>query len=137
MRPTVVRGRSASHPIWLLKRPLHLGEDKPRVAPASWKPMAEIHEDHQQIIIAIDVPGVDPAALNIQIENNVLSVRGERQPVGDGPSYRERPNGRFVREFHLPESINMKQIRAESRFGVLEIVLPKLPEPQPRKIPVN
>jgi HSP20 family protein len=84
---------------------------------------------------------VDPAAVEITSEQGVLTVRGKRDLKGqDNPEgYRrvERTSGEFQRRFSLPEAADAQNIRAKATNGVLEVVIPKLAQVQPRKIQVE
>jgi HSP20 family protein len=107
----------------------------------AWLPAADIYEQAGQFLIHIDLPGVDPAAVEITSEQGVLTVRGKRDLKGqDNPEgYRrvERTSGEFQRRFSLPEAADAQNIRAKATNGVLEVVIPKLAQVQPRKIQVE
>jgi HSP20 family protein len=92
----------------------------------AWNPHFDVTEDTAQIVLEADVPGVKQEQLDIQIENNVLTVKGERNPART-----------FSRTFKLPETVDAEKISAQLRDGVLKLTLPKRAEAQPRQIKVS
>lgn len=108
---------------------------------ASWAPRVDIREEDGRFVIRADVPGVDPAAIEVNMDRNVLSISGERaaEPA-DAPgrfSRQERSHGPFHRRFVLPDSVDAERITASNRQGVLEIVIPKKAESAPRRIAID
>ena len=120
-----------------------LGEDSAEASACktAWTPRVDIREEAERFVILADVPGLDPKDIEIHMDRNTLSIRGERkaEPAQeDGRwSHVERAQGGFERRFTLPESANADGIAASGRNGVLEIVIPKKPETKARKIEVN
>ena len=111
------------------------------LATAAFIPAFDVHEDAEKIVLQADLPGVPQSGLEIQVEKDVLTIRGERKlerPTGEGEFYRryERQNGIFTRSFRLPPTVNAEQISASLKEGVLTLSLPKRPEAQPRQIKV-
>ncbi|MBV8852744.1 MAG: Hsp20/alpha crystallin family protein [Sinobacteraceae bacterium] len=108
---------------------------------ATWSPRVDIHEEKDRFIVLADVPGVEPKDINITAENGVLTVTGERRAekraTENGYERVERAYGSFVRRFTLPEGANTEEIKARQNNGVLEVVIPKQPEVQPRRIAVE
>jgi HSP20 family protein len=104
----------------------------------AWLPASDIYEEAAQYLIHIDLPGVDPATVEITSEQGVLTVRGKRdlQRPENPEGYRrvERLSGEFQRRFSLPETADAQNIKARATNGVLEIAIPKLAQVQPRKI---
>lgn len=109
--------------------------------PIAWHPTVDVLEDGERILLAVDLPGIEQKDVEIEIENNVLTLRGERKIArakgGDGFARYERPSGSFSRSFTLPPTVDRERITAETRAGVLTIVLPKRPETQPRQIKIS
>jgi HSP20 family protein len=107
----------------------------------AWLPPVDIHEDANQFLLHVDLPGVDPKAVEITSEQGVLMIRGQRaeshQPAGAGYRRVERIKGEFQRRFSLPDSANTQNITAKAVNGVLEISIPKLPQLQPQRITVE
>ncbi len=107
----------------------------------AWTPRVDVREEASRFVILADLPGVDPAAIEIQMDKNVLSLKGERkletQDEGAKLTRVERAQGSFERRFTLPESANADGISAAGKNGVLEISIPKKPESAPRRIAIN
>jgi HSP20 family protein len=107
----------------------------------AWLPPVDIHEDAQQFLLHVDVPGVDPKAVEISTEQGVLTIRGQRaestQQKGTGYRRVERTKGEFQRRFSLPETADTQNIRAKAANGVLEIAIPKLAQLQPQRVTVE
>lgn len=104
-------------------------------------PSVDIRELNDHFVIAADLPGVDPKDIEISIENNLLTLKGEKKTInlqeGENFTCKERFIGTFSRRFTLPEGVNADQIEAKSKLGVLEITLPKKPEASPKKVEVK
>lgn len=109
-------------------------------ATADWIPAADIEEYADRFVLKIDIPGVDPSGVEITLEQGVLSVVGNRakdQTESDLLRERsERPQGRFYRRFSLPETADSNGVRAAGKHGVLQIVIPKQPKAQPKRIKI-
>jgi len=104
-------------------------------------PPADIHEDAQNLVLALEVPGIAPADLDIRIEGRTLTVRGERKLSAEHKDENvhriERSFGTFVRSWTLPASVDTESIDATTENGVLTLKLAKKPAAQPRQIPVK
>ena len=109
-------------------------------ATADWVPPADIEEYTDRFVLKLDVPGVNTSAIDITLENGVLAISGVReQDASDKDcerARRERAYGRFHRRFTLPDTVDSASVRATGRSGVLEVVIPKQPKAQPRRIEV-
>jgi HSP20 family protein len=109
-------------------------------ATADWIPPADIAEFKDKWILRLDVPGVNVNAIYITLEQGVLIVSGEREKEAtedDADRRRvERPQGRFHRRFTLPDTVDTSNVSASGKNGVLDIVIPKQPKAQPRRIEV-
>jgi len=107
----------------------------------SWVPAVDIFEEKERFVVRADLPGVSPADIEVNMENGVLTVSGERKSEdrseGDGVSRIERVSGRFLRRFNLPETADADAIKAASSNGILEISIPKQAVVQPRRITVE
>lgn len=110
-------------------------------ASSAWAPRVDIREEDGRFLILADVPGVDPADIEIQMDKNVLSIKGERKAFAsetEGKFSRvERAAGAFKRSFTLPESADAEGITASGAHGVLEIAIPKKAQSAPRRIAIN
>ena len=104
---------------------------------ADWTPASDIYEKDSEYLIAIDLPGIDRGALQIDVDDNRLIVKGAR--VIDEPKQHrtERPRGKFLRTFSLPGSVDQGKIGAEYKDGVLQIRLPKRIEQKSKKIDIK
>lgn len=107
----------------------------------AWLPPVDIHEEAGQFILNVDLPGVDPAAVEITSDQGVLSIRGQRvdsrKQAHDGHRRIERVSGEFQRRFSLPETADVQNIKAKAVNGVLEVSIPKLAQVQPLRISVQ
>ena len=104
---------------------------------ADWTPAADIYETDTGYSIALDVPGIKRDAIQIDIDDNRLIVKGTRL-IDDARARRnERPRGKFLRSFTVPSSVDQGKIGAEYKDGVLQIRLPKRAEQKAQKIEVK
>src|SRR5262245_5876797 len=107
----------------------------------SWAPSVDIYEHDNTIILKAEIPGVDPKDVDIRVENNTLTLRGERKldhEVKRDDYHRvERSYGQFSRSFTLPSTVNTEKIKAEYKDGVLRLALPKREEAKPKQIQVD
>lgn len=108
---------------------------------AAWAPRVDVREEPSRFVILADLPGIDPSAIEVQMDKNVLTLKGERksETKEDGAKFTrvERRHGSFERRFTLPESADAEGISAAGKNGVLEISIPKKPESAPRRIAIN
>ena len=115
--------------------------DESSVVTSQWAPRVDIKEESDRFVLYADIPGVDPADIEIQMDKGLLTIKGERSSVtreqGEHFSRVERSHGVFHRRFALPDSANPEGITASGEHGVLEIVIPKRPETTPRRIQVG
>ncbi|HEY3655739.1 MAG TPA: Hsp20/alpha crystallin family protein [Steroidobacteraceae bacterium] len=106
----------------------------------AWLPPVDIHEEANQFVLNVDLPGVDPKAVEITSDQGVLTIRGQRQETRReaGETRRvERISGEFQRRFSLPDSADTQNIKAKAVNGVLEVAIPKLAQVQPHRITVE
>jgi len=110
-------------------------------AGASWVPPVDIFEEAESIRIMAEIPGVNPNAVKISLENNVLTIHGTKEQVAEERSERvhryERTYGAFERSFTLPATVDANNIKASYEHGVLTITLPKVEKAKPRQIAVQ
>jgi HSP20 family protein len=118
-----------------------LEDEETSVATSAWTPAVDIKEEADRFVIHADIPGVVPEEIEITMENGVLSIKGERayEHKEERKDYKrmERVRGTFYRRFSLPDTADAEHIAATGKNGVLEIVIPKHPVAQPRKIEVQ
>ncbi len=107
----------------------------------AWAPAVDIYETEQELVVKADLPDVDPKDLDINVESNILTIRGERKfekKVNEDNYLRvERSYGSFARSFTLASTVNAEAIKAEYQNGVLTLTLPKREEAKPKKIKVS
>lgn len=117
-----------------------LDEDDQLIS-GQWTPACDIIETEDAVILRAEVPGVREEAIDVQVEGGVLTLRGEKklERESEGRSYHriERAYGSFVRTFTLPRTIDPERITAKYERGVLELVMPKHAETQPRSIRIE
>lgn len=110
-------------------------------ATADWSPAVDIAEYTDKFVLSADIPGVDPASVEITLENGVLTLSGSREKaVENGGVERrrvERSQGKFFRRFALPDTVDNESVSASGKHGVLEVTIPKRPAAQPRRIAVS
>ena len=114
-------------------------EEKDMIS-ASWAPAVDIYEDESQLVLTAEIPGINEKDVEIKIEDNTLSIHGERKLEKETKEENyhriERAYGSFYRSFTLPNHIDQDKIQAEHENGVLKITMPKKPELQPRKVKI-
>ena len=108
---------------------------------SGWAPPADIHETNNELVVTVDLPGIDPKKIDVWVENNVLTIRGERQfeeqKVEKEKFHRvERSYGAFARFFTLSTAVDADKIRADYKDGVLSIALPKAESARPKRIQI-
>ncbi len=106
-----------------------------------WAPAVDIYETEHELVVKADLPDVNPQDLDIRVENNILTIRGERKfenKVNEENYLRvERSYGSFSRSFSLANSVNSEAIKADYQNGVLTLSIPKREEAKPKQIKVN
>lgn len=111
------------------------------MAMGAWTPSVDIFETPEKVVLRADLPGVAEREIDLRIENNMLTLRGERRFLKETKEedyHRiERAYGSFSRSFQLPGTINQEGIQATHKDGVLEVVLPKREETRPKHIKVD
>jgi HSP20 family protein len=116
----------------------HAGEES-NLTP--WAPAVDIYETESELVVKADLPDVDPQNLDIRVENNILTIRGERKfesKVKEDNYLRiERAYGSFSRSFSLANSVKSDAIKADYQNGVLTLSLPKREEAKPKQIKVT
>jgi HSP20 family protein len=104
-------------------------------------PPVDIYEDANHIVLTVEAPGLKQEDLKIQLENNVLTVRGERKFEQEAKEknyhHIERRYGSFARTFTLPTTVDADKVQASYDAGLLRIELGKKAEAQPKQIPVS
>ncbi len=118
-----------------------LNEAENPLTTAAFVPAVDIYEDAQKVTLKLEVPGIDQKDLDIRVENNTLTVKGERKFEKDEKEENfhriERRYGSFYRAFTLPSTVNTEDVHASYNAGVLKLELAKKPEAQPKQIKIN
>jgi HSP20 family protein len=107
----------------------------------TWAPAVDIFENEHELVVKADLPDVKPEELDIRVENNILTIRGERkfEKKVDEKNYLrvERSYGSFARSFSLANTVNSEAIKADYKDGVLTLTIPKREEAKPKQIKVS
>jgi len=107
----------------------------------TWAPAVDIQETENELMLKADLPGIEEKDIDVRIENNTLTIRGERKfekQVNEDNYLRvDRSYGSFSRSFSLPNTINTEAINAEYKNGVLTVQMPKRAESKPKQVKVN
>lgn len=108
---------------------------------ADWAPAIDIKDEEDRYVIQADVPGVDPNNIEVVMHNDVLTIKGQKEVKSEEKKDNyvkiERARGTFARSFTLPDSADADRIKAKSKNGVLEIIIPKSKKSSSKKINVE
>ncbi len=111
------------------------------LATGHFVPAVDIYEDQNKLVLKLEVPGIRQEDLDIRVENQTLTVRGERRFQAEEKEENfhriERRFGSFQRTFTLPQTVDTEQVKADTEHGVLVITLPKKAEAKPKQIKVG
>jgi HSP20 family protein len=122
-------------------RESYTGAEDDSLTTSSFAPAVDVYEDEHQVTLKIEVPGIDEKDIDVRVENNTLTVHGERKIEKEEKeeNYRrvERHYGTFTRTFTLPTTVDTENVAATYDKGVLKIALPKKAEAKPKQIKVN
>lgn len=114
---------------------------KDQLATGSFVPAVDIYSDEQNLVLKLEVPGVNEEDLNVSVENNTLTIQGERKFEKEEKEENfhriERRYGSFSRTFKLPSTIDAEKVEAGYEKGILKITLGKKAEAKPRQIKVG
>jgi len=108
---------------------------------SAWTPTCDVFEDKENLKIVLELPGVQPEDVKISLENQVLTIQGEKKQVAEDASERwhryERSYGSFERMFTLPSTVDPEKIQAKVDNGLLTVTLPKAERAKPKQIQVE
>jgi HSP20 family protein len=131
-------------PLFNLRREIdRMFDDMVGSTPTSrWMPAVDVREDDKMLALDIELPGIDPENVEVNVDDGVLMVSGEKRAErqeGEEGRYHvvERSYGRFFRSFQLPQGVDESQITANFNNGVLTVQIPKTALPQPRRIQIG
>jgi HSP20 family protein len=115
--------------------------DEKGLRATAWQPLVDIYEDSQQIVIKAELPEVEEKDIQVDLENNTLTIKGERklEKEEERNNYHrvERYYGSFQRSFDLPGTVDQEGIKATYDKGVLKVILPKKEEVKPKKVAIE
>jgi HSP20 family protein len=107
----------------------------------TWAPAVDVFETENELVVKADLPDVNEKDIDVRVENNMLTVRGERRfdekTAKENYLRVERTYGTFSRSFSLPNTVNNEAIMADYKNGVLTVTLPKREESKPKQVKVN
>ncbi|QBR82974.1 Hsp20/alpha crystallin family protein [Legionella israelensis] len=116
-------------------------DDSSNIETSLWSPAVDIKEETDKFIVKADVPGVKKEDIQVSLENNMLTIKGERElektEENKGYTRMERLQGKFHRRFSLPDTADSNNIEAKCKNGVLEITIPKKEASKPKTIKVK
>ena len=117
------------------------GDHEEALTTSTFAPAVDVYEDEHNVTLKIEVPGIDEKDIDVRIENNTLTVHGERkfEKEEKEENYRriERQYGSFTRTFTLPTTVDPNNVQANYEKGVLKVKLAKKAEAKPKQIKVN
>ena len=109
--------------------------------PSTYVAPVDLYETDDSLVLEMAVPGMGPDEIDISLEGNKLTIRGESKPVEDQGVRRyylqEIPHGTFVRSFTLPVEINADEVKAEFKNGLLRLLMPKVETARAKRIPIS
>ena len=118
-----------------------LNEGADPVAAASFVPAVDIYEDSEKVLLKLELPGIEEKDIDLRVENNTLTVKGERKLEAEEKEENfhriERRFGTFYRAFTLPSTVDTEHVEAHYQAGILRITLKKKAEAQPRQIKIQ
>jgi HSP20 family protein len=107
----------------------------------AWTPAVDVHEQPESYTLRADLPGVEAKDIHVTADDGLLTIRGERhierRDDHQGFERLERADGAFLRRFTLPEKVRADEIKARHTNGVLEVIIPKQPVPEVRRVEVQ
>lgn len=111
----------------------------------SWKPNIDIFESDSSFVVSMDLPGVDPNTVDIQVEHNILLIKGNREDKRDKNEknnvlkirHNEKTHGEFSRRVQLPKDIDQNKMEAKFKLGILDITINKQEKLKPKKITIS
>ena len=117
------------------------GSGKDQLAAGSFVPPVDVYEDEHNLVLKLEVPGVNEEDLNVSVENNTLTIQGERKFEKEEKEENfhriERRYGSFTRTFKLPNTVDSDKVEADYDKGILKIALAKRAEAKPKQIKVG
>jgi HSP20 family protein len=119
----------------------NMNDEEAPLAAANFVPAVDIYEDAEKLVLKLEVPGIQEKDLDVRIEGNTLTVKGERKFEAEEKEENfhriERSYGSFYRAFTLPSTVETEKVQASYTAGVLKLELKKKAEAQPKQIKIN
>jgi HSP20 family protein len=119
----------------------NLNDEEHPLTTASFVPAVDIYEDADKLTLKLEIPGINEKDLDVRVEDNTLTVKGERKFEAEEKEENfhriERVYGSFYRAFTLPSTVETDKVQANYNAGVLKLELKKKPEAQPKQIKIN
>ncbi|UCH98529.1 MAG: Hsp20/alpha crystallin family protein [Candidatus Aminicenantes bacterium] len=141
LRWSPIKRVSCFNPFYTAPLSKDVKEDKDNGSDISWLPAADIYDTKDDYVLKVEIPGLSKKDVKIEVENDTLSVSGERKEEKDikEDDYRwsERRSGKFHRAFRLPKNTDAKKINASMKDGILELKVPKPEVKKPKNIPIT
>ena len=113
------------------------GNASDEVETADWYPAADVYENDGEYTVAVDLPGIDRAALDISVDDDRLTIKGHRVAQDTTRHRAECPSGKFLKTFSVPAAVDQNDIRADYKDGVLQVHLPKRPERKSQRVKIK
>ena len=118
-----------------------MNEGDSQLTTAAFTPAVDVYEDEKKVVLKLEIPGIDQKDLDVSVEKNTLTVKGERKFENEEKEENfhriERRYGSFYRAFTLPSTVDTEHVAASYNAGVLKLELTKKPEAQPKQIKIN
>jgi HSP20 family protein len=112
-------------------------DSRDEVEGADWYPAADVYENDGEYTVAVDLPGIDRTALEISVDDDRLTIKGNRVAPEATRHRAECPSGKFLKTFSVPASVDQNDIRADYKDGVLQVRLPKRPERKAQRVEIK
>ena len=126
---------------WLMDEVVSRKPPTVRFAPKTWQPAIDVYDTDSEVVVLVELAGVKESEIEVIVSNGVLTIRGERKDIKQGIkrtySQMEILWGPFERDITLSANVNVDQIKAFYEAGILEVVLPKLGEEEPRRVDIR
>ncbi len=117
------------------------GSEGRELGKSVWAPAVDVYETNNNLVFKAELPGIDPKDVDVRVENGTLTISGERKvekDVNEGNYHLvERSHGSFVRSFNLPPTINIENVTAEYKDGILTLNMAKREEAKPKSIKIQ
>jgi HSP20 family protein len=113
------------------------GNPSDEVETADWYPAADVYENDVEYTVAVDLPGIDRATLDISVDDDRLTIKGNRVAQDTTRHRAECPSGKFLKTFSVPAAVDQSDISADYKDGVLQVHLPKRPERKSQRVKIK